>query len=106
MGKRPISVTLDFDNLTWLRGRAAALRVRSVSELLDQLVTAARQGAVPAQTRSVVGTVEIDEDDPQLERADALLAARFDASIGRPLSVGAPRERFAGRGARKKMRRA
>ena len=43
MAKQAISVTLDADNLTWLKGRAGAAGLRSVSELLDQLVTAARE---------------------------------------------------------------
>src|SRR5205814_1071073 len=44
MAKQAISVTLDSDNLTWLKGRAGAAGLRSVSELLDQIVTAAREG--------------------------------------------------------------
>ena len=42
MAKQAISVTLDADNLTWLKGRAGAAGVRSVSEFLDQIVSAAR----------------------------------------------------------------
>jgi hypothetical protein len=35
MTKQAISVTLEADNLMWLKGRASATGVRSVSELLD-----------------------------------------------------------------------
>jgi hypothetical protein len=92
MSRRAISVTLERDNVTWLKGRAGAEN-ESVSELLDQLVTAARQGASPGPARSVVGTIDIDTSDPLLERADAEVRGAFDASLGRPIMV---RERAAG----------
>jgi hypothetical protein len=84
MSKTAISVTLDSDNLTWLRGRAGAQGLRSVSELLDQIVTRARASGAATPSRSVVGTIEIDPHDPSLEHADAALRALFDASLGRP----------------------
>ena len=87
MGKQAISVTLEADNLTWLKGRAGAAGVRSVSELLDQLVTAARASGRIGPSRSVVGTVDVDASDPWLEGADAALRAMVDASLGRPLMV-------------------
>ena len=43
MTKRAISVTLDGDNLTWLKARAGAAGVRSVSALLNELVRAPRR---------------------------------------------------------------
>jgi hypothetical protein len=85
MSKTAISVTLDADNLTWLRGRANATGLRSVSELLDQIVSAARASGTVAPSRSVVGTVDIDEHDPALDTADDALRALFDASLRRPL---------------------
>ena len=85
MSKTAISVTLDADNLTWLRGRARATGARSVSELLDQIVSAARAPGGVAPSRSVVGTVDIDARDPSLEHADAAIRALFDASLRRPL---------------------
>ena len=85
MPRRPISITLDTDNLTWLKGRASAGGLRSVSELLNQLVTAARQAGRIGPSRSVVGTIDIDAADPLLEGADAAVRALFDASLGRPL---------------------
>ena len=68
MAKQAISVTLEADNLTWLKGRAGAAGVRSVSELLDQLVTAARESGGAGHATSVVGTIDIDPGDPMLER--------------------------------------
>ena len=87
MAKQAISVTLEADNLTWLKGRAGAAGLRSVSELLDQLVTAARASGSDGHSRSVVGTIDIDAADPWLDGADDALHALFDASLGRPLMV-------------------
>ena len=108
MAKQAISVTLDSDNLTWLRARAGTLGVRSVSELLDQIVTAAREGgAATGQARSVRGTIEIDAADPALEQADTAVRALFETSLRRPLIVREPRARNgATRPAHKKTRRA
>jgi hypothetical protein len=87
MPKQAISVTLDVDNLTWLKGRAGASGVRSISELLDKLVTAARESGRIGPSRSVVGTIDIDENDPLLENADAVVRTMFETSVGRPLMV-------------------
>jgi hypothetical protein len=87
MAKQAISVTLDAENLTWLKGRAGASGIRSVSELLDQIVSAARASGHVGASRSVVGTIDIDPGDPSLEHADAALRTLFDASLRRPLMV-------------------
>jgi len=87
MPKQAISITLEADNVTWLKGRAGAAGLRSVSELLDQLVTAARESGAGGRTTSVVGTIDIDPGDPLLERADEAIGALFEASLGRPLMV-------------------
>jgi hypothetical protein len=84
MTKIPISVTLHRDNVTWLKGRAHAAGHRSVSELLDRLVTAARTTGQAAAARSIVGTIEIDPSDPLLEGADAAVRQLFAASLARP----------------------
>lgn len=84
--KRAISVTLERDNVTWLKARAGAER-ESVSELLDQIVTVARQGARTGPPRSVAGTIDVDSSDPLLEQADASVRADFDSSLARPLVV-------------------
>ena len=80
MPKQAISITLEADNLTWLKGRAGASGVRSVSELLDQLVTAAREAGGAGHATSVVGTIDIDPGDPLLERADEAVGALFDGA--------------------------
>jgi hypothetical protein len=88
MPKSPVSVTLDTDNLVWLRGRAASQKRRSLSEALDDIVTAARTGGLgTADSRSVVGTVDIAESDPGLDQADAYVRTELDASLSRPLAV-------------------
>jgi hypothetical protein len=91
MTRRAISVTLESDNVTWLKGRAGA-EGESVSELIDQLVTSARSGNRAGPGRSVVGTIDLDDSDPRLDLADAAVRAAFDASLGRPVAV---RERAA-----------
>jgi hypothetical protein len=85
--KQPISVTLRTENITWLKGRAGADGLRSVSELLDRLVSEARATGRAGPPRSVVGTIDIDPGDPGLEGADAAVRALFDASLSRPLAV-------------------
>jgi hypothetical protein len=87
MSKQAISVTLEADNVTWLKGRAGAAGLRSVSELLDQLVAAARQSGRVGPSRSVIGTIDIDPGDPDLEQADAAVRYLFDASLRRPMVV-------------------
>jgi hypothetical protein len=87
MSKQALSVTLDADNVTWLKGRAGTAGVRSVSELLDRLVSAARQSGDHGPTRSVVGTIDIDPSDPMLAQADEVVRAMFDKSLGRTLMV-------------------
>ncbi len=93
MPKQAISVTLAADNLTWLKGRAGAAGLRSVSELLDQLVAAARASGGVGPSRSVIGTIDVDPGDPLLDRADAAVRGLFDASLGRRLSVHATKKR-------------
>src|SRR6266436_6731614 len=92
--KQALSVTLGADNVTWLKGRTGAGGVRSVSELLDQLVTAARQSGRVGPARSVVGTVDIDSSDPLLEGADAAVRSMYEASLGRPLIVREAQARY------------
>jgi hypothetical protein len=95
--KQALSVTLGADNVTWLKGRAGAGGVRSVSELLDQLVTAARQSGRVGPAKSVVGTIDIDSSDPSLEGADAAVRSMYEGSLGRPLIVREAPPRYSAR---------
>jgi hypothetical protein len=104
MAKQAISVTLEADNLTWLKGRAGAAGLRSVSELLDQLVTAARASGRVGPSRSVVGTIDLDVSDPWLEKADEAVRTMFDTSLGRPLMVKESSPAY-GSGGKKRTRR-
>lgn len=76
-------MTLDEDNLLWLRARVGAERRRGLSDLLDEIVTQARTSAREGrEIRSVVGTVDIAADDPLLSAADAMVRGVFEASLG------------------------
>src|SRR5262245_36828560 len=96
MPKRGISVTLSDSNLLWLKARTQAAKARSLSETLDGLITEARlAGQIPqALVRSVVGTVDVAADDPNLERADIYIRDLFSSSTGRPVLACERRARY------------
>jgi hypothetical protein len=101
MGKQAISLTLERDNLTWLRGRAVAAGRLSVSEMLDRLISDARSGARGvAGARSVVGSIQIDARDPDLARADEAIRALFTRSLSRAAPGARPGKARSGRGRR------
>lgn len=104
MPRKPVSLSLDEANLLWLRGRAAALSRGNLSEAVDRLIAQTRAGRLgePPAARSVVGTIDIAGDDPQLEQADAAVRELFAASLRRPLMV---RERRSSLPAKKRRRR-
>jgi hypothetical protein len=97
MPKSAISVTLQGENLTWLRARARAGYARSVSDVLDRLVTEARTGAGARDVRSVVGSIDVDPSDPLLLKADEALHDMFATSLGRPFAVKERRPTYGGR---------
>jgi hypothetical protein len=98
MSKTPLSVTLQADNITWLKARARALGTRGVSGLLDQIVTDARRQSPGGAVRSVVGTIDLDPSDPLLMGADEVLRAMVDASIARPAAVKERKAVYSARG--------
>ena len=108
MPKAAVSVTLDRDNLRWLEARQLASGARSLSQTLDDVVTAARRTAgTPGVPRSVVGTVTLMPDDPDLTGADDYLRGLFAASLSRPFgSAGVARERLPARQKRPRAARA
>ena len=105
MAKQAISVTLEADNLTWLKGRVGATGLRSVSELLDGLVTQARTRGVAGAMRSVVGTIDVDPTDPLMEKADDVVRALFEESLGRPMVVKERSPTYGTRSGRRRTRR-
>ena len=102
--KRAVSVTIDEDNLLWLKAQAAATAKGSVSEILDRLVGDARaEGRTDAAgIRSVAGTIDLPLDDPDLEQAATYVRTMFDRSLRRPMLV---KETPPARRARKAKRR-
>jgi len=91
------------DNLLWLRGQAAQTTRGSVSEVLDRIVGEARTAgwADPAAVKSIIGTVDLPDDDPDLAEAEAHIRSIFAASSQRPMLV---RERAVGARPRKPRR--
>src|SRR6185312_10005857 len=85
--KKAVSVTLAEDNVVWLKAQAAASAKGSVSDVLDNLIVDARtNGRGPvAGVRSVVGTVDLPPDDPDLVSADTYVRTLFESSLRRPM---------------------
>lgn len=100
--RKAISITLDEANIVWLKGQAGASSKGSVSNVLDRLVSEARQQGQsdPGAIRSVVGTIDLPDDDAALDGADAYVRSVFDRSLRRPMLVkeDAPRPRRGRRG--------
>lgn len=105
MTKLAISVTLESENLTWLRARVGATGARSVSELLDQLVTSARQTGDAGPSRSVVGTIDLSPGDPDLEGADEAVWELFARSLAQPIVLREQSPEYGATRPRKKGRR-
>ena len=102
--RKPISVTIEEDNLLWLKAQAAATSKGSVSDVLDRLVRDARLEGRTEAIRSVVGTVDLAEGS--LDRADAYVQSLVDRSLSRPMLVKetAPRasQRMRARGTKRR----
>jgi|SRR5687767_13859727 len=100
---KPISVTLKTDNVLWLRAQASATPRGSLSEVLDRLVTQARlEGRTEAAAiRSVVGTIDLPDEDADLTGADTYVRGLFDRSARQPRVV---KERTAAYGKGKRGR--
>lgn len=83
-------MTLAEDNLVWLRGQVRLQGARSISSVLDNLVSAARSStrAGGSAIRSVVGTIHISDVDPDLLNADAAIRALFPAPLAAEGSAG------------------
>jgi len=89
MPKNAISITLDQDNLLWLRAQTAAAKGKSLSETIDRLVTEARAAGriAPGTVRSVVGTIDISDADPDLLTADEYVRGLYEHSGRQPVLV-------------------
>ena len=94
--KKPVSLTLDENNLLWLKGRARVLAGGSLSAAVDQLIDEARAGRLGAADppRSVVGTIDLP-DEGVLHQAGEELRALFDVSVARPIFVHEDRPKVA-----------
>ncbi|HEX5071358.1 MAG TPA: hypothetical protein VFV78_14175 [Vicinamibacterales bacterium] len=78
MPKKAVSVTLDAANLLWLKGRTVAGKGRSVSDTLNALISEVRESApYHGEGRSVVGSIDLPADDPDLAGADQYIRSLF-----------------------------
>lgn len=96
MPRTAVSLTLDEGNLLWLKGRARVSVGGNLSEAVNQLIAQARTGKMgaPPVVRSVVGTIDLPDDDPELLKADDYVRELFAVSLARPFpgrSPAAPR---------------
>jgi hypothetical protein len=88
MAKIRVFVTLDENNVRWLRARSATDR-RGLSDTVDALITTVRRNGQPTPSmRSVVGTITRPAADPaDLTGADAAVRAWVSASLARTSTV-------------------
>ena len=86
--KKAISVTLKSENLLWLKAQAAARTGGNVSEIVDRLIRDARATSTTdrAAIRSVVGTINLPDDD-SLAETESSVRTMFDRSLSRPMLV-------------------
>jgi hypothetical protein len=107
MAKTAISLTIEQTNLLWLKGRARVVSGGSLSEAVDQLIAEARAGRLGQadQPRSVVGTIDLPDDEALLAGTKAI-GGLFAESLARPIFVheDAPRYRVSKPITRKKRR--
>ena len=75
--------------MLWLRGQARQSGKGSMSELLDRILTEARSAGWTevGALRSVVGTIDLTEADPDLESVDAYIRSVFAQSARQPMFV-------------------
>ena len=87
--RKAISVTISEDNLLWLRGQVARTGRGSLSQVLDRIVGEARAAGRtdPTAIRSVIGTVDLPDDDADLLGADGYIRTLFAASARQPIMV-------------------
>lgn len=87
--RKAISVTISEDNLLWLRGQVARTGRGSLSQVLDRIVGEARAAGRtdPTAIRSVIGTVDLPDDDADLVGADGYIRTLFAASARQPIMV-------------------
>ena len=95
MAKKAISLTLDRDNLMWLRGRARVVAGGSLSEAVDQLIDEARAGrlGVGEPSRSLVGTIDLPDDSVLLKGGEEIREL-FRSSLSRPFVLREDRPAF------------
>jgi len=78
MPKKAVSVTADSAKQLGLKGLTLSRKGRSLIDTLDALVSEVREsGPFGADARSVVGTIDLPADDPDLAGADRYIRSLF-----------------------------
>ncbi len=80
---KAVTLELESSNLLWLEDQAIASGRRTLSEVVNEVLAKVRGKSEPRAAPSVRGLIEIAEDDPNLEGADAALRALFAESFER-----------------------
>lgn len=94
--KKAISFTIEAQNVLWLKGQAGRGQGQTASAIVDRLVTEARLAgrSSPASVRSVCGTIDLPDGDPDLVAADSYIAELFERSVRRPAVVKESTHRY------------
>ncbi len=83
MSSKTVSVDLESENLIWLQARATASGARSISKTLNEVLAKVRTGGVAVTPRSIRGTIELPESDPDLSVSQEKVRELFRRSLDR-----------------------
>ncbi len=83
MSTKTVSVDLESENLLWLQARAAASGAENISKTLNEVLAEVRTGGVAVTPRSIRGTIQLPESDPDLSASQEKVGDLFQRSLDR-----------------------
>ena len=83
MSTKTISVDLESENLLWLQARATASGARNISKTLNEVLAKVRTSGPTGTPRSVRGTIQLSEPDPDLSVGQETVHELFRRSLDR-----------------------
>ncbi len=83
MSSKTVAVDLESENLIWLQARATASGARNLSKTLNEVLAKVRTGGVTIAPRSVRGTIQLPESDPDLSDGQEKVRELFRRSLQR-----------------------